>query len=185
MVVTRLGRVYAKALLELAVEKSLLEEVKQDVDLIAQVIRDNRELGAMLKSPVVKADKKGAILTEIFEKHVGELTMRFLKVVLDHGREASMLVIAQGFENLYLQHKGIEKVKVTTAYALDDKEVTAVKAQAEKMTGKKVVLEQEVDESMIGGMILRVKDQRYNGSLAHHLKSLRRQFKDNHYIKEF
>ena len=86
---------------------------------------------------------------------------------------------------MYLQHKGIERVSVTTAYALSDDEVKAVTEKASAYTGKQVELAQNVDETIIGGMVLRVGDKRYNGSLAHQLETLRRQFKDNHYIKDF
>lgn len=185
MVVTKLGRVYAKALIDLAQEQKQLEEVRQDMQLISSVVTEARDLSNVMNSPIVKADKKEAILKEIFDGKIGEMSMRFLKIVLDHGREGSLAVIAQAFENMYLQLKGIEKVKVTTAYALSEAEVKAVTEKAASYTGKQVELNQHVDESIIGGMVLRVGDKRYNGSLAHQLKTLRRQFKDNHYIKDF
>jgi F-type H+-transporting ATPase subunit delta len=185
MLVTKLGRVYAKALIDLALEQGQVEVVREDMRLISAVISDSRELANVMHSPIVKADKKQAILSEIFKGKINEMTERFLKIVLDHGREGSISLIAEAFENMYLQHKGIEKVKVTTAYALSDAEVKAVSEKAAAYTGKQVELNQHVDESIIGGMVLRVGDKRYNGSLAHQLKTLRRQFKDNHYIKDF
>lgn len=185
MVVTKLARVYAKALLDLAKEQEAVEAVKADMDLLAQVIDESRELSSILSSPIVKADKKSAILKEIFKDKVSEITMRFFDVVLNHGREGALFVITRAFENMYLDHKGIEKVEVTTAYALSEAELKEIKEKAASYTGKQIELVQKVDESIVGGMVLRIRDERYNGSLAHQLASLRRQFKNNHYVKEF
>lgn len=185
MVVTKLGRVYAKALLDLAREKNVVEPIREDMRLVSATLNESRELANVMASPIVKADKKEAILKEIFSGKVNEITERFFQVVVNHGREGALRVIAQGFENMYLQLKGIERVKVTTAYALSEEEVKAVAEKAAAYTGKEVELNQHVDESIIGGMVLRVGDKRYNGSLSHQLKTLRRQFQENHYIKDF
>lgn len=185
MVVTKLGRVYAKALIDLAIEQGQIEAVREDMRLVSSVLSDSRDLANVMSSPIVKADKKEAILEEIFGKKISEMSQRFLKIVIDHGREGSLRLIAQAFENMYLHQKGIELVSVTTAYPLSEAEVKAVSEKAATYTGKQVELNQVVDESIIGGMVLRVGDKRYNGSLAHQLKTLRRQFKDNHYIKDF
>lgn len=185
MVVTKLGRVYAKALLDLAQEKNEVEAIREDMRLIAGALNESRELANVMSSPIVKADKKEAILKEIFGDKVHEITQRFFQVVVNHGREGAFRVIAQAYENMYLHLKGIEQVSVTTAYALSEDEVKAVAEKAASYTGKQVELNQQVDESLIGGMVLRVGDKRYNGSLAHQLKTLRRQFQENHYIKDF
>ncbi|WP_421751412.1 ATP synthase F1 subunit delta [Croceimicrobium sp.] len=185
MVVTKLGRVYAKALIDLAKEQDQVEAIREDMRLVSATLKESRDLANVMSSPIVKGDKKQAILQEIFKEKISDLSLRFLNIVVDHGREGSLRVIAQAFENMYLQHKGIEKVSVTTAYALSDDEVKAVTEKASAYTGKQVELAQNVDENIIGGMVLRVGDKRYNGSLAHQLETLRRQFKDNHYIKDF
>jgi F-type H+-transporting ATPase subunit delta len=129
--------------------------------------------------------KKKAILIEIFQGKISDLSERFIGIVVGHGREASIVTMCAAYEAMFLEHKGIEKVTVTTAYQLSEEEVVEVIKKAEDLSGKKVQLEEKVDESIIGGMILRVKDQRFNGSIAHQLKSLKREFMTNHYIKEF
>lgn len=185
MVVTKLARVYAKALIDLAKEQDSVEIIKSDMDLIAATLKDARDLRIVLQSPIVKADKKKAILNEIFKGKVSDLSERFLGIVVGHGRENKLDAMCEAYEAMYLEHKGIEKVTVTTAYKLSKDEISAVIKKAESLSGKKVELEEKIDESIIGGMILRVKDQRFNGSIAHQLKSLKREFRANHYIKEF
>ncbi len=185
MVVTKLGRVYAKALLDLAQEQNEVEAIRKDMQMVAATLNGSREFASVMASPIVKADKKIAILKEIFGAKVHKITERFFEIVVNHGREGALRVIAQGYEDMYLHLKGIERVKVTTAYPLSEVEIKAVAEKAAAYTGKEVELNQEVNEDIIGGMVLRVGDKRYNGSLAHQLKTLRRQFKDNQYIKDF
>ena len=185
MVVTKLARVYAKALLDLAKEQDTVEAVKTDMDLVAGVIKESRELSSTLNSPIVKADKKSAILKEIFNGKVSDITMRFFDVVINHGREGTLYNITSAFHNMYLDLKGIEKVEVATAYPLSAEEVKEISEKAASYTGKQIELIQTVDSSIVGGMVMRIRDQRYNGSLAHQLAALRRQFKNNHYVKDF
>jgi len=185
MVVTKLARVYAKALIDLAKEKKAVDVIKADMDLISSTLNASRDLRVMLKSPIVRADKKNAILLEIFQGKISDLSERFLGIVVDHGRESSLAVMCEAYQVMFLDFKGIEKVTVTTAYELSKEEVLEVIKKAESLSGKKVQLEEKIDQSIIGGMILRVKDQRFNGSIAHQLKSLKREFRANHYIKEF
>lgn len=185
MVVTKLARVYAKALIDLAKEQSAVDEIKADMDLISETLRLARDLRVMLSSPIIRGEKKKAIMLEIFKGKISDLSERFLGIVIGHGREATLAEMCAAYEVMFLEHKGIENVTVTTAYKLSETEIAAVIKKAESLSGKKVQLEEKVDESIIGGMILRVKDQRFNGSIAHQLKSLKREFRANHYIKEF
>jgi F-type H+-transporting ATPase subunit delta len=185
MVVTKLARVYAKALIDLAKEQNSVDVIKTDMDLIYSTLAASRDLRVMLKSPIVRADKKKAILLEIFQGKISDLSGRFLGIVVGHSRESSLAEMCEAYQVMFLEFKGIEKVTVTTAYQLSEKELAEVIKKAESLSGKKVQLEEKVDESIIGGMILRVKDQRFNGSIAHQLKSLKREFRANHYIKEF
>lgn len=185
MVVTKLARVYAKALIDLAKEQSSVDEIKADMDLISETLGAARDLRLMLASPIIRAEKKKAILLEIFKGKVSDLSERFLGIVVEHGRESSIAEMCEAYQVMLLEHKGIEKVTVTTAYKLSDKEIAEVIKKAESLSGKKVQLQEKVDESIIGGMVLRIKDQRFNGSIAHQLKTLKREFRANHYIKEF
>jgi F-type H+-transporting ATPase subunit delta len=185
MLVTKLARVYAKALIDLAKEQKSVDVIKDDMDLISNTLQGSRELRQILKSPIVKEAKKKSILIEIFQGKISDLSERFIGIVVGHRREASIVAMCAAYEAMFLEHNGIEKVTVTTAYQLSQEEVVEVIKKAEALSGKKVQLEEEVDESIIGGMILRVKDQRFNGSIAHQLKRLKREFQSNHYIKEF
>lgn len=185
MVITKLARVYAKALLDFAKEIGKVEEVRKDMKLVYQVVASAPDLQVMLKSPVINADKKIGVLREVFQKHVDQVSLKLVELMVRQGREASLRQVSLAYENMYLQYKGIEKVLVTTAYELNKEELAAVEQKAAAITQKEVLLETSVDPDIIGGLILRVKDQQYNASLAHGLRQLKRQFRENKYVKDF
>lgn len=185
MLVTRVARVYAKALLDLALERGQLEEVKADMDHIGKLIKASREFELLLKSPVVKSDKKIAVFKEVFASKISELTLEFLQIVAGHGREGSLAAIVQSYTNQYQAHKGIAAAVVTTAIELREQELNGLREKLAGLTGKEIELENKVTADIIGGMILRVGDRQYNGSIAAELESLRREFKHNHYVADF
>lgn len=185
MLVTKLARVYAKALIDLANEQGELEEVRADMEKVAQLIKSSREFEVMLSSPVIKAHKKAAVLREVFSNQVSETSMHFLELVAKHGREGSLAAIAQGFKNMYLAQKGYASAVVTTAYALSDAELADLNQKIASATGKQIEIENKVNPDIIGGIILRVGDRQYNSSIASELERLRRDFKHNQYVADF
>lgn len=185
MLVTKLARVYAKALIDLANEQDQLEEVKTDMEKVAQLIKNSREFDVMLSSPVIKAGKKAAVLREIFTGKVSETSMHFLELVAKHGREGALAAIAQGFKNMYLAQKGYASAVVTTAYKLTEAELSDLNQRIATATGKQIETENKVNPDIIGGIILRVGDRQYNSSIATELERLRRDFKQNQYVADF
>lgn len=186
MASVKLSRRYAKSLLELAVETDNLDAVHADMLLIKSTTSASKELQTLLKSPVVKADKKINILVEIFGQDICELSSKFLALMTNKGREADLLVIAESFEDLYREKQNIKKAIVTTAEELNDSQRAAINSKLEQVyTGMSIEMEEKLDPEMIGGITLRVDNRQYNGSLAAKLDRLRREFKDNQYTPEF
>ncbi len=185
MQVTRLGRRYAKSLLELSIEMGKLEEVKSDIDRLLTVIKESRDFRLFTQSPVINSDIKIKTFDKLFGDTFNELTFNFIQIITRKGREAHLGSIAEGFQELYRKHKGIEKAVVTTAIPLSDQQKEELKQKLNLAVGKSIIIEEKIDPTVIGGMTLRVGDKQYNGSIAHQLNMLRRQFKSNLYIKDF
>lgn len=183
---SRVAQRYAKSLLSLAQERNVLEQVKEDMLTIISVCNENTDFSNMLKSPIVKTDKKRAILNEIFSSQVSELSIAFIKIVTDKQREAILGAIAENFILLYNEIKNIVKVSVTTANTITDDIRTEVSKQLKSIVGDaEVQVEECVDESLIGGFVLRIGDREYNASLSNKLQKLKREFVSNPYIKEY
>ncbi len=165
---------YAKAVIELAQAQKSLEKVKENMLLFTQVINDNRELEVVLKNPIVPADKKRAILKALFERRVEPLTFKAFDLIVSKNRESILDEIAVEFVNEYNVLKGIAVATVITPYKLGDeqrKEITNIVAE---ITGMKVELTEVVDESLIGGFVLKIGDKQIDESVKTKLANIQR-----------
>jgi F-type H+-transporting ATPase subunit delta len=180
---SKAARRYAKALLSFAVEQDELENVASDMELIANTCKSSRELIALLKSPVIKTEKKRDVINKVFSGKIGSITLKFLDVMTRQNREDILAEIAMVFRSVYRDHKGIVKAEIVTAIPLSEES----RAKAIEIITKlydKIELSEKVDEEMIGGFIIRVGDKQYDESVSRKLLSLRREFAKNPYISE-
>lgn len=177
---------YAKSLLELADEKGVLEEVHNDMLEFSELCAENREFVLMLKNPVIKHDKKRAILEQIFKGKVNDLTMAIFDIITRKNREAILPMIAREFHNQYNLLKRVEVAKVTTAVPLSPELRIQIGDLVKKISSKdKVELTEVVDKDIIGGYVLKIGDRQIDDSLRSKLKALELKFSQNPYIKEF
>ncbi|MEP2669990.1 MAG: ATP synthase F1 subunit delta [Cyclobacteriaceae bacterium] len=177
---------YVRSLLGLAQEQGVLDEVHKDMQFIDKTCNENLELVSLLRSPIIKSDKKKAVLYKIFEGKVQKLTMAIIDIVTRKNRESILPSIAREFHNAYNDFKGIQKATITSTVALDADILKEVEEMVKKLSEKKIIeLEERVDSSLIGGFILNVGDKQVDASISNKLKSLKVMFKKNPYIKEF
>ncbi len=179
----RVATRYAKSLLELAIEKGILEDIYADMRLFAGIAKENPQFALMLKNPIINQDKKRAILHQIFKDKVQAPTITFFDIILRKSRERFLPAIAAAFESMYNQHKGIEKAVVTTSFPLDGGLRKDFEKRVANITGKKVVLSETIDPSIIGGYILKIGDQQLDESVKSKLKALSYEFKEDGYTK--
>jgi F-type H+-transporting ATPase subunit delta len=182
----RVSSRYAKSLLELAAEQGVLEDVHNDMLTFSQVCADSRDFLLMLKNPVIKHDKKRAILNKVFEGKVNKLTMAIFDIITRKNREPILPSMAIEFHNQYNVFKRIEVAKVTSAVPLDkDIKEKIKKIVAQISPFETVELTEIVDKDIIGGFILKVGDKQIDDSIRTKLKALELKFSKNPYIKEF
>ena len=185
MKATRLTSRYAKSLLTLVIENNSLEKTLEDMKLILAVCSENRDLTLLLKSPVVKSDKKLSILSDVFSKSITELTMTFINIITSKKREKFLEGIAESFVSLYKSHKNIETVTLTTACIIDENTKSEILKYI-KMNGKsEVELTEVINEDIIGGLIIRMGDKQLDASVSKNIKELKKSFNKNLYIKDF
>lgn len=184
MVGTRAALRYAKATLNLAKEKGLAKEVNDDMILIQSTIEENHDLDVMLKSPVIKADKKRSVLKEVFGKKVNGITMGLLNLLIENKRPALLNLVAKEYIVIYDFLQGVEVAQVTSAVPLTKELEKTILKRVEESIGKEITLNNVVDPSIIGGFVLRVGDKLYDSSVSYRLKDLLSQFEDNQYISK-
>ena len=156
---------YARALFSLAKNDSELEKLKVDVDHIASICT-NRDFRAMLNSPVIKPAIKQSIFKEIFTGAIGDETILYLNMLLENHREMLLVDICHSFVDLYNQHKHIVIVHVTSAVVLSDAERSKIVALVKEATKYDVQLIETINESLIGGFILRYGDTQVDNSVS-------------------
>lgn len=176
MSVNRIASRYAKSLLELAVEKGQLDAVRADMDTFRSALA-NRDFTLLLKSPIVHADKKLAILDAIFKDKMNPLTLAFLRISVQKGREPFLTDMAGAFIEQYRELKGILSVRVLSATPLDASVLDRIREQLRQSgtASGEVQLENVVDPALIGGFILELGDRRYDASVARKLDLLRKE----------
>ena len=176
---------YAKSLLDLALEKDKLEEVKVDMEVISRICRESRDFRLLLASPIVHTDKKRSIINETFAGKIGKVALTFLEILITKRREHLLHGVADQFLLFYKTHKGIQIAELRTAVALDEETRKQLLQKITELTSSEVELQEEVDESLIGGFVLRVGDRQYDASILKQVHSLQREFDSNPYIKDY
>ena len=181
----RIANRYAKSLIELAIDQNNLEKIREDV-LSFEEVTKNRDFYLMLKSPIVAGDKKKSVFKALFEGKYDKLTLSFLDILVNKGREALLPEIAREFKVLYKKHKHISTVTVTTAVEVSKDVLEAIKKKLMDSTTTEDNLEiiPEVDPDIIGGFVARFEDKIYDASIASKLDALKKQFRGNLYISQ-
>ena len=176
---------YARSLMQLAIERGELPQVQEDMRMVANTCAGSRDLIVVLKSPVIKGDKKDRILELLFGGKVSAMTSSFMGIMVRKGREAMLPEVAEAFEEIRKVHDNVVTCVVTSAVPLDEEARNKVKAMASaEHPGKTIQLTEKVDPSLIGGVIVRIGDEQYDGSVSRRLNDLRRKFSENPYIPE-
>lgn len=171
---------YAKSLLELCEEQSKLKEVNEDLVGLKDALK-NRDLFAMLKSPIIKADKKNSILKAIFDGKVDSVTSSFMDLVVRRGRENILPEIVDSFIEQFKSKNSVSAVKIISAAPLEEAVMERINKElaSSSHTANKIELNVEVDPSLIGGFILQIGDKLYDASVVHQLGKLRKELSQN------
>ena len=185
MATARVASRYAKALLSLAEERGELDAVANDLTTLDEVIGGSADLAVMLKSPVVKADKKQAVLEAVFSNHVSALTLGYLRILVGKGREGLIGDLAIEGKNQLRLMRNVKEVSLTTAAPLTAELREKVLGQVAKVHNGDVELQEQVDPNILGGYILKMGDQMVDASIKRQLRSLGRELTEHDYEPEF
>ena len=169
------ARRYARALYEDAAQKKCVELVDEDIAMIRESLTGSPELRRLFTDPIISAEKKESVVMALFADRIQTVTLSFLKLLIRKGREMLFLDVADAYQALRDDQRGIVEAHVRTALALSGAEEKKIAAGIESMTGRKVRLLTHVDRSLLGGLVIRVGDTVYDGSVRHQLSTLHNQ----------
>lgn len=164
---------YAKALFLLAKERNQLKIFKTDVSFVVSVFNESQDFKFLIDSPVVKTSQKLKAVHTIFEGKVAQETLRFLEMIIENKREQHLPAICRNFLEMIRKEQGIKAAVVNSVTSLSDEELNKMKKLLEDKYKGTIEMQEIIDESLLGGFILRVEDQQYDASIATRLKKVK------------
>lgn len=163
---------YSEALFELAKEENKLEQLKKDLSAMDDVLCSSEELKQVLKHPKVEKNDKKNILEQIF-KDVDPYVINFAKLLIDKNRFAHFHEIRKCYDNSYNEYNNIEVAYVQSAKELDEKQIKAIKDMLEKKTNRAIEIKTKVNEDLLAGVRIKIKDEILDNSAAARLEKMK------------
>ncbi len=173
MIGSRVTKRYAKALFELAQQEGLLKQVENDLNTVFGVYEKSPEFRTLLQSPIIQAAEKKQVVIRFFKEKLQPVSFNFLLLLIKKGRENILPDAIHQFMDFLDEANGVLRGKVSAARALSDEQLAALKGKLDRISGKKVVLQQEVDANLLGGFVVRMQDTVIDVSLRSQLSRLK------------
>ncbi|MFL5320427.1 MAG: ATP synthase F1 subunit delta [Myxococcaceae bacterium] len=172
------ARRYARALIDIAAEMSLLDKVSTELSDFVKLLEGSAELSDVLVNPAYVKSQRLQVVDQLAASAKLSLPVQnLLKLLVERNRINTLPDIQRLYADLADARSGRVRGKVTTAVALPDETVKRLEAQLEKLTQRDVVLETKVDPSLIGGVSAQVGNMVIDGSVKSQLETLRRELR--------
>jgi F-type H+-transporting ATPase subunit delta len=165
-----LGQVYAKALLGLASDKGVPAEVLAELKELDRLLERDRLFHDFLCAPNVRLQAKKDVIEKVLGDHLSEITLNFLKLVLDKRRQVHLREMVRAYEAEYHEQMGELVVRVESAVALEAPQRQRLIGDLKKKHKKDIILEERVKPALLGGLVLKIGDSRVDGSLRTRLE---------------
>jgi F-type H+-transporting ATPase subunit delta len=172
---SRITKRYVAALYDAAAEANAVELVESDLGLITYTLEQTPALEDALLQPLVPGEKKKQIARQVFGDKVHEVTLHYLFLIIDMGRAEVINETEVEYVRVANERRGIVAAEVRSAKELTSEQVAALKDRLQAYTGKSVDMTLAIDESLIGGVSVRIGDTVLDGSVAGYLSRLKEQ----------
>ena len=166
---------YAKALFDLALEGGTVDGVYRDMKALSRLCA-MEEVKGVIRNPVIPQQKRKDAIIALAGDDAEKLTVDFIGLMFSHGRGDYLAAAARNFIDLTRRHRGIRQVTVTTAVPVDDATKKEIAALIAGEKGGTIEFNEQIDESIIGGFILRVDDSYIDASVRNRLNRFRKEF---------
>lgn len=165
---------YAQAAFELAREAKALEALEQDFATFDAALAESKDLRAALASPLISPDEKASALVAVAKKlGLSTLGTNLIGTVAKNGRAFEIAGVARAYRTLLAKHRGAQQVEIVSAKPLDKPQLDAILAGLSKSLGGKVDATTRVDESLIGGFVVRAGSRQFDASIKSKLDALK------------
>ena len=166
------ARRYAEAAFQLATRDNALDAYGDGLDLATRMLSGTEVLG-LLRNPARPIADRTGLVTTLLEKRVPEQVLKLVALLVARGRIDRLATVTAEFRRLLNEQRGVVEAVATAASPLTNDETAALSRKVARMTGRTVDLRVDVDESLIGGLTVRVGDTLYDASVRGRLERLR------------
>ena len=163
---------YSKAIFQIAEKPNNLSNLKDDMDSIISAHKSSDDFKNLISNPLINNSDKKDILSIVLSK-MNEQTSNLINLLIANKRLSILDDIAHGFNDIYNRENNIERARVITATPISDKIKTQVLKKLQELSNKSVEIENIIDETIIGGFILRYENREYNASFSQRLNKLK------------
>ena len=173
------SKTYGDALFSVALEENRVDELFEAVTIVSEALRANQEFGEMLNHPKIMKEDKVKMVEDTFSSRVPKEIVGIMTLMVSKGRASDILPTFDYFIGLVKEEKKIGKAKVTTAFSLSDAQKDKVEKKLLDTTKyEKFEMEYQVDETLIGGMVIRIGDRVVDSSIKTKLYDLSRELRN-------
>lgn len=178
MIDTTLAKRYARALVEIGQEQKALDTYADSLNALCDLVDDNKEFREVLINPVFTSEDKKKIAGQVMEKtSTDPMVANFINLLIDRKRIDQLPGIAAAFRGMLDEINGISRAEVISAAPMDDDEMARVADALTKISGKEAVVTSSVDPSLIGGLVARIGDMVFDGTIRTQLSQLKESLK--------
>ena len=171
---SKAGDLYGQSLYDLAAEENLTDDILGEMVSVREIFKENPDYITLLSEPSVPRKERLQLVDEAFDGSLQPYLMNFIKILIEKGLLREFSACQKRFRKSYNEAHGIAEAVVTTAVALDEAQLSALKEKLEKLSGKKILLQQKTDVSVLGGVRVDLEGQLFDGTVKGRLSELRR-----------
>jgi F-type H+-transporting ATPase subunit delta len=171
------GKIYSEAIFELASENDCAESVFEELKALKDVWKNNPELAKMLGTPTISTGDKLKVTERVFKGRVSDMVYNFLCVITEKNRAGYLPAIADAYKEKWYEASKIAEVTVTTSKPLTSELRDKLVKKLEGVYDKKIILEEKLDSSLIGGIVVNYGNTMLDGSVKSRLDAVQKQIK--------
>jgi len=166
------SKTYSEAIFDVAIEEGRLDDIQREFEFVAQTLIDYPAFNEIICTPKIGDSDKKTVISETFENHVSVSLLNFLKIIIDKKRGTDILAIKKDFDRRVDDHKNIVKAIVDSVIPLTEEQLNALKDNLTKLTGKHVLISNQINPALLGGISIQMGDRIIDGSVKFKLEGM-------------
>jgi len=171
---TKAGDLYGQSLYDLALSENLTDDILGQMESVKEIFKENPDYITLLSEPSVPKKERLKLVDEAFDGQLQPYLLNFIKILVERGLLRQFSACSRRFRESYNKDHGIAEAIVTSAITLNDSQIDALKHKLESITGKKILLSQKTDASVLGGIRVDIEGKLFDGTVQGRLEELRK-----------